>query len=573
MQNGAIAAQFEELAELLEIQGANPFRVRAYRNAARAILDSTESIAAAADSVAKLREFPGIGEDLAKKIQVLVQTGSIPQLAELREQVPAGVVAMLRVPGLGPKKVFALFQEHGIRSLDELRLAAEQNRIAGIKGFGKKTQDAILKGLEVAESAGRRVYLSEAKHVAEQIAEDLRSVPGVEQLEVAGSCRRRKETCGDLDLLAEASQPDAIMDRLAGHRLVESIIARGDTKMSVRLFKGLQLDLRVVPGESFGAALQYFTGSKEHNVVVRRHAQDMDLKLNEWGLFRGEQMVAGRTEEEVYSALGLPWFPPEMRENRTEFALAEKGPLPKLIELEDIKGDLHMHTTASDGSASILEMAEAAKSRGREYIAITDHSKRVSMANGLDAPRLLEHWKAIDEAQKSIKGIRILKGIECDILEDATLDLPDEVLAQADWVIAVLHYGLQQPREQIMKRLMCAIENPHVDIIGHPTGRLVDRRKPADIDFDVFLDACANHGVMVEINANPARLDLDDIHAAAAKKRGIPIVISTDAHGFADMDLMQFGVFQARRAGLTKADIANTLPVDAFLKRIHAKRA
>jgi DNA polymerase (family 10) len=572
MQNGAIAAQFEELAELLEIQGANPFRIRAYRNAARAILDSTESIAAVADDIKTLREFPGIGEDLAKKIQSLVQTGSIPQLAELREQIPAGVVSMLRVPGLGPKKVFALFNEHGIRSLDELRMAAEQNRIAEIKGFGKKTQDAILKGLELAETVGRRVYLAEAKRTAEAIAEDLRSVPGVRRLEVAGSCRRRKETCGDLDLLAEASQPEAIMDRLAGHRLVETIIGRGDTKMSVRLFKGLQLDLRVVPGESFGAALQYFTGSKDHNVVLRRRAQDMDLKLNEWGLFRGDVMVAGRTEDEVYSALGLPCFPPEMRESRGEFALAEKGALPRLIELGDIQGDLHMHTTASDGSASILEMAEAAKSRGRKYVAITDHSKRVSMANGLDGPRLLEHWKAIDEAQKSIEGIRILKGIECDILEDATMDLPDEVLAQADWVIAVLHYGLQQPREQIMKRLMCAVRNPHVDVIGHPTGRLIERRKPADIDFDVFLDACAKHGVMVEINANPARLDLDDVQAAAARKRGIPVVINTDAHGFGDMDLMEYGVYQARRAGLTKEDVANTLPVEEFLSRLGNRR-
>ncbi len=571
MQNGAIAAQFEELAELLEIQGANPFRIRAYRNAARAIVDSTDSIAAIADDLAKLRAVPGIGEDLAKKIQVLVATGSIPQLAELREEIPAGVVAMLRVPGLGPKKVFALFHDHGIRSLEELRLAAEQNRIAGIKGFGKKTQDAILKGLALAETAGQRVYLAEALRVAEEIAADLRQVAGVRQLEIAGSCRRRRETCGDLDLLADAAEPGAIMDRLAGHRTVESIIARGDTKMSVRLARGLQLDLRVVPAESFGSALQYFTGSKEHNVVLRRRAQELDLKLNEWGLFRGEESIAGRTEAEVYAALGLPCFPPELRENRGEFALAEQGPLPRLVEVADIRGDLHMHTTASDGTASILEMAEAAKARGREYIAITDHSKRVSMANGLDAPRLLAHWEAIEEARKSIQGIRILKGIECDILEDATLDLPDEVLAQADWVIAVLHYGLSQPREQIMKRLMCAITNPHVDVIGHPTGRLIDRRQPADIDFDQFFDACAKHGVMVEINAHPARLDLDDVQAAAAKKRGIPIVINTDAHGFADMDLLRYGVYQARRAGLTAADIANTLPIDEFLAKVNGR--
>lgn len=569
MRNGEIARLFDELADLLEIDGANPFRVRAYRNAARTIGDFSESIAALAQQgEAALRELPGIGEDLAKKIVVIVQTGRLPQLEEMQKKVPRGVVEMLRLPNLGPKKAAALFEHLKVQSLDQLREAAEQGRIAGIKGFGAKTEQAILAGLSQLTTTEQRRLISEAREQAEQIADDLRALPSVQQASVAGSCRRRRDTCADLDVIAAAADSTEVMDALAAHRLVDKVLARGDTKQRVRLFSGMELDLRVVPPESYGAALQYFTGSKEHNIVIRRRAQERGYKLNEYGVYEGDRQIAGATEEDVYAAVGLPWIAPELRENRGEIERAEQGTLPRLIVLEDIKGDLHMHTTATDGTASILEMAEAAKARGLKYIAITDHSKRVTMANGLDAARLRAHWKEIDKVRREVKGIEILKGVECDILENATLDLPDDVLAEADWVIAVLHYGLKQPREQIMRRLLCAITNPHVDIIGHPSGRMVTRRPGADIDFDVFLKAAADHGVMLEINANPSRADLDDVHAAAAKARGIPIVISTDAHSTSGLDVMEYGIDQARRAGLEKADVANTRTLAQFRKML-----
>ncbi len=400
--------------------------------------------------------------------------------------------------------------------------------------------------------------ISVARPAAETVVEDLLKLDEVQQAEVAGSCRRRRETCGDLDVLVTCSDHQIPMDALAEHPLVESVLQRGETKQRVRLSSGLELDLRVVPAESFGAALQYFTGSKEHNVVIRQRAKDRGLKVNEYGVFRDDEQVAGATEAAVYEAVDLPWIPPELRENRGEIEAAASDHLPDLLTVDQIRGDLHMHTTASDGAATIQEMAEAAKARGLKYIAITDHSKRVSMANGLDADRLRAHWDDIRKVNEQIKGIELLCGIECDILEDATMDLDDDVLSEADWVVAVLHYGLRQPRDQIMKRLMTAVSNPHVNIIGHPTGRLVGRREGADVAMTDLLKAAADHGVMMEINAHPKRLDLDDISAAAARDLGIPIVISTDAHSVNGFDVLPYGVDQARRAGLSPADVANT---------------
>jgi len=559
MQNVEVGQIFEEIADLLELDGANPFRVRAYRNASRTLEALSADVATIVGrDPGELQQLEGIGKDLADKIVVIVRTGALPQLEELKTKLPPGVVQMLRIPGLGPKKVAALFKELGLQTLDSLKQAAEQGRIAELKGFGKKTEQSILEGLALATEASQRVFLADAKAEADAIVADLQKLGSITQATVAGSCRRRKETVGDLDVLVTSIDYNAAMDRLAANPLVVKVLARGDTKQRVRLKSGLELDLRVVPDESFGAASQYFTGSKEHNIVIRRRAQERGLKLNEYGLFRGDELVASRTEEEVYAAVDLPWIPPELRENRGEIELAEQGNLPKLIELGDIRGDLHMHTTATDGMNSIREMAEAAKARGLKYIAITDHSKRVTMANGLDAERLRAHWKAIDQVRGEVSGIEILKGIECDILEDATLDLSDDVLAEADWVLAVLHYGLKQPREQIDKRLLNAIRNPHVDAIGHLTGRLVNQRPGADVTFENVLKAAADHGTWLEINAHPSRLDLDDIHAAAAKDRGIPIVINTDAHSTAGFDVMQYGIFQARRAGLEANDVANT---------------
>jgi DNA polymerase (family 10) len=573
MQNATIAAAFEELAELLELQGANPFRIRAYRNAARTIESLSQDIVGL---VAKpghdLTQLSGIGKDLAEKIETFVATGSLKPLDELRSQFPPDVLQMLRIPGLGPKKVVALMDELQIKSLADLRAAAEAGQIATLKGFGKKTEQTILEGLSIAEQAGQRVLLAVAKTAAEEIAADLRALASITQVDVAGSCRRRKETCGDLDVLAISSDSAAAMDRLAAHPLVEKVLARGETKQRVRLRTGLELDLRVVPEESYGAALQYFTGSKEHNIVIRRRAQERGLKLNEYGVYRGDEYVAGRTEEDVYATVDLPWIPPELRENRGEIELAERGELPKLVEVADIQGDLHMHTTATDGRATIREMAEAAKARGLKYIAITDHSKRVSMARGLDATRLRAHWQEIDKVRGQISGIEILCGVECDILEDATMDLDDEVLSEADLVIGVLHYGLKQPREQIMARLMTAIRNPYVDIIGHPSGRMIGHRPGADIDYAALFQAAADHGVLLEINASPERLDLDDVQAAAAKAHGIPIVIDTDSHSTEGFRTVEYGVYQARRAGLTKADIANTRSPAAFRKMLRRAR-
>ncbi|MEQ8856134.1 DNA polymerase/3'-5' exonuclease PolX [Gimesia sp.] len=573
MQNAEIARQFEELADLLEIQGANPFRLRAYRNAARTISGLPDSIQEIVHNDPKeLQELPGIGKDLAEKIQTIVESSTLPQLEELKEQIPPDVVRMLDIPGIGPKKVAFLFSELNIHSLDDLKAAAENGVIAEQKGFGKKTEQIILEGLEQLNQIGDRVRLAEAKAQSDAIIADLGQLDSVQHISEAGSCRRRKETVGDLDILVTSSEPDEVMDALADHELVSKVLARGDTKQRVRLNSGLELDLRVVPEESYGAALLYFTGSKEHNIVLRRRSQDRGLKLNEYGLFKKDKLVSGKTEEEVYKSLDLPWIPPEIRENRMEFTAAENDELPELIELKQIRGDLHMHTTATDGKASIQEMAEGALAKGYQYIAITDHSKRVTMANGLDAKRLRAHWKVIEKVQKKVPDIQILKGIECDILEDGTMDLPDDVLSEADWVIAVLHYGLKQPQDQINKRLLNAIQNPHVSILGHLSGRLIGKRPGADLNYGEILKAAADHGVMLEINAHPMRLDIDDIHAARAKELGIPIVINTDAHSVGGLDVMQYGVYQARRAGLTKKDVANTKTWKQFEKLLKKSR-
>jgi DNA polymerase (family 10) len=572
MTNREIAAVFDEVADLLEFQNANPFRVRAYRNGARKIGDLAEPVAAILDDPARqLTDLEGIGNDLAEKIATLVATGSLPMLEELLAEVPESVLALMRVPGLGPKKAAALYKELGVATLDDLRTACQAERVRTLKGFGAKTEETILKGLAIAAAADRRTLWAQADEVATQLAAHLRLAPAVKQLEMAGSYRRGCETIGDLDVLVEAADTDAAMDQLGAFPGVAEVIARGDTKMSVRLDTGMQVDLRVVPGESFGAALQYFTGSKDHNVIVRGRAKQEGLKVSEWGVFRvdddgNETYLAGRTEKDVYAALGLPLFPPEIREARDEFRWAEEGKLPKLVTLDDIRGDLHMHTTASDGKASIEEMIAAAKVRGLQYIAITDHSKRVSMAGGLNPERLRAQWAEIDRVRNEIEGIHVLKGIECDILERGGMDLPDDVLAEGDWIIASVHYGQNQSRQQITERILGAIENPHVDIVAHPTGRLINQREPYEVDIDQVIAAAAKHRKLLELNANPRRLDLNDIHCAAAKRHGVPIVISTDAHSTTGLDVMRYGVLQARRGGLTAVDVANTLPWQKFKK-------
>jgi DNA polymerase (family 10) len=570
MTNRDIADAFDEIADLLEFQNANPFRVRAYRNAARRVKDYNEPLEKiVADKDRDLTAIDGIGKDLAAKIAEFVATRKIGMLEELRSLVPPGVLALLRIPGLGPKKAATLHKELGITSLEMLRAACEADQVAVLKGFGAKTQEKILAGIDFAAKAEERMYWAEADEIVQALKHHMRACKDVKQMEVAGSYRRGKDTIGDLDLLVEAKNADAVMDHLATFEEVGSIIGRGDTKLSIRLARGLQIDLRVVPKESFGAALQYFTGSKDHNVILRGMARDRGLKINEYGVFRlGEdesdqeagEYVAGKKEADVYAVLDLPCFPPEIREARQEFEWAATGKLPKLIELADLVGDLHMHTTASDGKATLQEMVDAAQSRGLKYIAITDHSPRVSMANGLDPKRLRAQWKEIDALNRELDDFVVLKGIECDILEKGGMDLPDDVLAEADWVIASIHYGQNQSSEQITSRMLGAIENPYVSIVAHPTGRLINRREPYAVDLEQAFAAASRQGKFMELNANPARLDLDDVHCAAAKRHGIPIVISSDAHSALGMDVLRYGVLQARRAGLTAADVANTRP-------------
>jgi DNA polymerase (family 10) len=575
--NADIAAVLDHVADLLEYQGSNAFRVRAYRNAARTIGGMVESLATVRSAPGRsLTDIDGIGADLAGKIETLLDTGSLPLVEELRREVPAVVFELMRVPGLGPKKVKLLVDELGIDSLDALEQACREGRVEGVKGFGAKTQAAILANIAFAKDPEHdRLLWAEADAIMQPLLQWMRECPAVGTVEGAGSWRRGRETVGDLDLVVEADDAPAVMDHLHHWPETSAMLLRGDTKTSIRGPRGVQIDLRVVSRDSFGAALQYFTGSKEHNVRLRGRARDMGLTVNEYGVHRlpaggqadepspRERSLAGRTEADVYRAVGLPWIPPELREGGDEIALAERDALPRLVTLDDIRGDLHMHTTATDGEDTLGEMVRAAIARGLSYVAITDHGQRVTMAHGLDRKRLLRQWGEIDRLNESLARdgappVVVLKGIEVDILEKGGLDLPDEVLEQADWVVASLHYGQNQPRDRITARIVEAIENPFVRVIGHPTGRLINRRPPYDVDIEAVIEAAARTGTFLEINANPWRLDLDDKHAAAARQAGVKLVISTDAHSTKGLDVMRCGILQARRAGLEPDDVANT---------------
>ncbi len=561
MTNPAIAAVFAQIADLLEFQGTNPFRIRAYRNAARTIEDLPESLADIADDENRsLTDIESIGKDLAAKIVELLQSGSLSILDDLLAEVPESVLAILRVPGLGPKRAAALYNELNVTTLDELRRVCESQLVRQLKGFGAKTEQAILQGLELAAESQQRILWAQADVHVQAILAHLYQCDTIERLQPAGSFRRGKETVGDLDFLAVACDCGSAMDHFAAYADTAKVLLRGETKMSIRLSDGLQVDLRVVPAESFGAALQYFTGSKAHNIVLRGKAKARELKINEYGVFRGgsEKPVAGHTEEEVYAALDLPCFPPELREARREFDWADSGELPRLVETQDIRGDLHVHSTWSDGVGTIEEIAEAARKHGLKYVAITDHSKRLTIANGLDSARLRRQWAEIDRLNRRLKGFTVLKGVEVDILERGGLDLDDDVLAEADWVVAAVHYGQNQSREQITRRVIEALENPCVCAIAHPTGRKLMQRKAYEIDLDAVLAAAGKNGKMMELNAHPIRLDLDDVGCAAAKNHGVPVVIATDSHRVDELGMMRYGVQQARRGGLTAADVANT---------------
>jgi DNA polymerase (family X) len=577
VDNEQIANHFDEMAELLEIRGESTFRVRAYRNGAKSIRDLKETVVSIlADPNRNLTDLPGIGEAIAEKCKVLLETGKIPQLEELRQAVPAGLLQIMRVPGLGAKKANALYTSLGISNLQELRTACEQKRVRELKGFSVKTEENILKSLSLVETASARMLLDEASYLVASLRHHLRQLSSIRQLEFAGSYRRGKETVGDLDIVIVCDHPDEAMNHLANYPRLQEVIARGETKMSVRVQNGFQVDMRVVPESSFGAALQYFTGSKEHNVEVRGRAKKLGLRINEYGVYREsnlDEAIAGATEESVYAAIDLAWIPPELRENRGEIEMAEKGTLPKLISYSDLRGDLHMHTTATDGENSLEEMVAAAQARGWEYIAITDHSQRVSVARGLNGERLRAQWREIDALNEKLEGqFWILKGIECDILEKGGMDLPDDVLAEADWVLASVHFGQQQSREQITDRILGAIQHPSVCAIAHPTGRLLGRRPPYEVDLDAVMQAAQEHGKLLELNSNPSRLDLNDIHCLMAVARGIPLVINSDAHSVHHFDLLEYGVWQARRAQIEAKSVWNTYPAALLREKISALR-
>ncbi len=572
MQNPDIARLFDEVADLLEIQDANPFRVRAYRNAARTIRDFPEPIADLVRTGTRdLTEIPGIGEDLAEKITTIVATGELPLRKQLAAKLPAGLLDLLRIPGLGPKRVKLLHKKLKVKSAADLAQALAAGKIQELKGFGPKMEEKIRGGLGQAQETERRLLLHDAETQAHAILAYLKAGGGIRQIEVAGSYRRRRETVGDLDILVTCAASAKVMRRFVKYGEVAEVLSHGPTRSTIKLRGGTQVDLRAVEPVSYGSALQYFTGSKAHNVELRKLAQEQGLKLNEYGLFKGVRRVAGKTEEDVYDRLGLDWIPPELREARGEIALARKHELPALVTLGEIRGDLQMHTDATDGQATIDKMAQAARALEYEYIAITDHSRRVTMAHGLDPKRLRQQWRAIDEWNAATRGFTILKSVELDILESGKLDLPDDVLAEADYVVAAIHYGFNQTERQLTRRLVDAARHRWIDAIGHPTGRLLGKREPYPLDFETLARAAGEEGCLLELNGQPERMDLPDILAAAAKQYGVRFVLSTDSHQPNNLVFMRYAVDLARRAGLEAGDILNTLPLEEFRRRL--KRA
>jgi DNA polymerase (family X) len=557
METSRIARILDEMGTLLEVRGENAFRCRAYHSAAQALKglpsDLSEMIADG-----RLARVPGIGETMLAKITQLATTGHLPSFEDLKKSTPPGLVALLRVPGLGPKKIKALYDDLKVESLADLRAAGESGKIAVLKGFGAKTEAKILEGIEFLESVGDRILQSTARRLMEPIFRSVRANPGVIRAEVCGSLRRRGETIGDLDILFSSADPAPVLDQFVKLPEVAKVLAHGPTKASVRLLDGVQCDLRGVSDEQFPFALHYFTGSKAHNIAMRRRAIDRGLKLSEYGLEGPDGPVPCRSEADLFEALGLAYIPPELREDQGEFDLAERGPLPRLVERSDLTGTFHCHSDWSDGGATLLEMAEAARGAGLSYLGIADHSKSAGYAGGLTVDRVRGQWAEIDAMNAKLgPSFRIFKGTECDILLDGSLDYPDDLLEGFDYVVASVHSGFGMDRAAMTARIVRAVRNPLVTMLGHPTGRLLLARDGYAVDLDAVIEAASDSGTMIEINANPHRLDLDWVHARKAHSRGLAIPINPDAHstnGFEDLD---YGVGVARKAGLTPADVFN----------------
>jgi DNA polymerase (family 10) len=558
LHNTEMAARFNRLAELLEIQGANPFRIRAYRNAARTLEGLSQRAASMLGEGQDLSTLPGIGKDLAGKIQEMVETGRLRLLEEVQAHVPAGLVELLELPGLGPKRVKFLYEHLGVQNLKDLERAVQAGKISRLSGFGLKTEDHLREELGRRAKRELRIRLALAEPIAESFLRYIRTTPGVTSAVIAGSYRRRKETVGDIDILAAGKASSLVMERFVAYDEVDRVVAKGKSKSTVLLHSGLQVDLLLVPEDSFGSALLYFTGSKAHNIAVRTRAVKQGLKVNEYGVFRGETRLAGRTEEEVYRAVGLPYIEPELRENWGEVETAQQGRLPKLVTLEDLRGDLHVHSKASDGNVSIEDMARAARDRGYEYLAITDHTKHVTIANGLDEKRLARQIDEIDRLNATFKRLKILKSAEVDILDNGKLDLSNEILKRLDLTVCSIHYKFKLPRAKQTERVIRAMDNPYFTIFAHPSGRMIPKREPYEIDMERLMAAALERGCFFEVNAQPVRLDLTDVHCKMAKDMGMKVVISTDAHRMTDLDLMRFGIGQVRRGWLEADDVLNT---------------
>ncbi len=573
MKNQQIAKIFNEIAELLELKGENVFRIRAYRRAAQNLDGLSKDVSTLTDE--DLAAIPGIGKDLIGKIHEYLDKGVVAKHEELKKDIPAGVLDLLRIPGLGPKKAKQFYDTLKIKSVDELEAAIKSGRLDGLPGIQKRTEENILKGIELIKRGTERTPLGRVLPLAEDIVRRVKDGAPVNRIEVAGSIRRMKETVKDIDILTTSNKPADVMDVFVRLPHVNRVLMQGPTKSSIITDEGIQVDLRVVEEDSFGAALQYFTGSKQHNIKLREMAVRKGLKINEYGVFRvpGDKKIGGKLEDDVYKALKLPWIPPELREDQGEIDAALLGKLPDLVALEDIKGDLHVHTNWSDGSHDLDTVVAAAKKKEYAYIAITDHTKGLGVAHGLDERRLADQIDLIDDANRRYAGFKILKGTEIDIRSDGRLDLADEALAGLDIVVASIHSGFKQTGEQITKRILSAIRNPYVSLIAHPTGRLIGERDAYAVDIEAILKEAAKYGVAMEVNAYPLRLDLNDMHIKLAKQYGVPLVISTDMHVTSQLDFMSYGVAVARRGWAESKDVLNALPYGQLMKRLKTSRA
>jgi DNA polymerase (family 10) len=575
VKNREIARCFETIADVMEIRGENAFRVNTYRNVAHIIADLGEDIETALES-GRLAEIRGIGKSTLEKVEEYLQTGSMSACEKALEIVPPSALELLRIPGVGPRTVAQLMNEKGIDSIDKLEKALDKGALAGLKGFGEKTAENMRRGIQLVRAAAGRQLLSVAREAVDEILAALADDERIRRIEPAGSVRRWRETVHDIDILAAVDEPEAdaagLIRRFTRLPAVDEVLAAGKTKGSVRLEGGISADLRVVAPDAFGAALQYFTGSKEHNVRLRAIAHERGLKINEYGLFKGEKRLAGETEQGIYEALGLPWVPPELREDRGEIEAALEGKLPELVEPEQIRGELHAHTDWSDGDLPVLEMARKAREFGHRFVVISDHSKSTTVANGLDEDRLRRQLDEIDAAREKLSRFTILKGIEVDILPDGALDLADDVLEQLDWVIASVHSRFKMGEDEMTERVCRAARHPLVNVIGHPTGRLIGEREPYALDVTRLVETCAESGACLELNAHPVRLDLSDLHCRLAREAGVPVAIGADAHDPAHYAYVRYGVATARRGWLRPADVVNTWTLKKIRKLVASKR-